>query len=108
MAGVGLSGDALEAWLEEWMKLISADVSEMAQGGIGSTIPASRAAELLVERRLGTAVAAIAGKCMLLHMIWLATLLHAGPRAILPALMAATCCTMQALGVACTPANRPI
>ena len=69
MAGVGLSGDALEAWLEEWMKLISADVGEMGQGGIGSTIPGSRAAELLVERRLGTAVAAIAGKCMLLHMI---------------------------------------
>ena len=68
MAGVGLSGDALEGWLEEWMKLISADVSEMAQGGIGSTIPGSRAAELLVESRLGTAVAAIAGKCGLLHM----------------------------------------
>ena len=67
MAGVGLSGAPLEAWLEQWMKLISADVSEMAQGGIGSTIPGSRAAELLAEQRLGRAVAAIAGKCMLLH-----------------------------------------
>ena len=66
MVGVGLSGDALEAWLEEWMKLVSADMSEVAQGGIGSTIPGSRAAELLVERRLGRAVAAIAGECRLL------------------------------------------
>lgn len=66
MVGVGLSGDALETWLEEWMKLVSADMSEVAQGGIGSTIPGSRAAELLVERRLGKAVAAIAGKCRLL------------------------------------------
>lgn len=68
MVGVGLSGDALEAWLEEWMKLISADMSEVAQGGMGSTIPGSRAAELLVERRLGRAVAAIAGKCRLLYL----------------------------------------
>ena len=63
MAGVGLSGSALEAWLEEWMKLISADMTEMAQGGIASTIPGSRAAELLVEMRLGRTVAAIGGKC---------------------------------------------
>lgn len=86
MAGVGLSGNALEGWLEEWMKLISADVCEMAQGGIGSTIPGSRAAELLVERRLATAVAAIAGKCRLLHMATMAvhvTCIVTGPAVIL-------------------------
>lgn len=63
MAGVGLAGGDLEAWLEEWMKLVSADVAEMAQAGIAGTIPGSRAAELLVESRLGRAVAAVAGKC---------------------------------------------
>lgn len=62
MAGVGLAGSALEAWLEHWMKLLTAEVAEMAQGGIANTIPGSRAAELLVESRLSRAVAAIAGK----------------------------------------------
>ena len=63
MAGAGLSGDSLEAWLEEWMKLVAADTTEIAQGGIASTIPGSDAAKLLVESRLGKAIALIAGKC---------------------------------------------
>ena len=63
MAGVGLAGVDLDAFLEVWMKLVSADVAEMAQSGIAGTIPGSRAAELLMESRLGRAVVAIAGEC---------------------------------------------
>ena len=63
MAGAGLSGESLEAWLREWMQLVAADVSEIALGGIASTIPGSDAAKLLVESRLGKAIALIAGKC---------------------------------------------
>lgn len=102
MAGLGLSGNALEAWLEEWMKLISADVSEMAQGGIGRTIPGSRAAELLVECRLARAVAAIAGKCMLLHTTTVCYLVLSRSKGMI------TCCIAQAAGFNRIGASKPI
>ena len=102
MAGLGLSGNALEAWLEEWMKLISADVSEMAQGGIGRTIPGSRAAELLVECRLARAVTAIAGKCMLLHTTTICYLALSRSKGMI------TCFIAQASGFDRTAANKHI
>lgn len=62
LAGTGLSAAALASWLEPWMQYVTSEVGEMAKGGIASTIPGSKAADLLVQSRLGRAVAFIAGR----------------------------------------------
>ena len=99
MAGVGLAGVDLDAFLEEWMKLVSADVAEMAQSGIAGTIPGSRAAELLVESRLGRAVVAIAGECAACQAAL--DCLLGGMLSCLPC-DAVVCCTAHAILVLCT------
>lgn len=61
LAGTGLSAHALQTWLESWMRHVSAEVVDIAKGGIACLIPGSKAAELIVESRLGRAVIMIAG-----------------------------------------------
>ena len=62
LAGTGLSEDALQIWLESWMRHVTAEVVDIAKGGIACLIPGSKAAEIIVESRLSRAVIMIAGK----------------------------------------------
>jgi len=75
LTGAGLSAEALESWLDSWMKFVSAEVVDLAKGGIASLIPGSKAAELIVQHRLGRAVAVIAGRAGQLPLLQIA-LLH--------------------------------
>ena len=54
--------EALQTWMEPWMKYVTADIIDLAKGGIACLIPGSKAAELIVESRLGRAVVMIAGR----------------------------------------------
>ena len=62
LEGTGLSAEALQTWMEPWMKHVMADIIDLAKGGIACLIPGSKAAELIVESRLGRAVVMIAGR----------------------------------------------
>jgi len=62
LEGMGLSAEALQTWMEPWMKYVTADIIDLAKGGIACLIPGSKAAELIVESRLGKAVVMIAGR----------------------------------------------
>lgn len=62
LKGTGLSAEALQTWMEPWMKYVTADIIDLAKGGIACLIPGSKAAELIVESRLGRAVVMIAGR----------------------------------------------
>lgn len=58
----GLSAEALQTWMESWMNHVTADIVDLAKRGIACLIPGSKAAELIVESRLGRAVVMIAGR----------------------------------------------
>ena len=58
----GLSAEALQTWMESWMNRVTADIVDLAKGGIVCLIPGSKAAELIVKSRLGRAVVMIAGR----------------------------------------------
>lgn len=62
LEGTGLSAEALQTWLEPWMQHVTVDIIEEAKRGIACLIPGSKAAELIVESRLGRAVVMIAGR----------------------------------------------
>jgi hypothetical protein len=62
LEGTGLSAEALHKWMEPWMKHVAADIIDLAKGRIACLIPGSKAAELIVESRLGRPVVMIAGR----------------------------------------------
>ncbi|KAL0037316.1 hypothetical protein WJX79_001658 [Trebouxia sp. C0005] len=70
LEGTGLSAEALQTWLEPWMQHVTVDIIEEAKRGIACLIPGSKAAELIVESRLGRAVVMIAENLHTMHKQW--------------------------------------
>ncbi|KAL0036516.1 hypothetical protein WJX77_010974 [Trebouxia sp. C0004] len=70
LEGTGLSAEALQTWMEPWMKHVTADIVALAKGGIACLIPGSKAAELIVESRLGRAVVMIAENLHTMQQHW--------------------------------------
>lgn len=58
----GLHGDALQTALDSWMDLVTGVISVMANNLVRGRIPSSHAAQLVIQKKLATAVIMVAGK----------------------------------------------
>ena len=64
----GLHGDALQTALDSWMDIMIAEVSVMANSLVRGRIPGSHAAQLVIQKKLATAVTMVAGKLTIFHV----------------------------------------